>query len=99
MNFRYASSATLSPSRQKFLVCPGGTSPSNHDTQNALDVIVGPLSANEISCGVQSPAMLAGAGIRMREGHRLHAHDSASQARLFSPSCNGVYLCAIYHDI
>jgi hypothetical protein len=56
------------PLAARILVCPGTISPSDCNVQNALAMIVGPPSANEISCGVQSQALLAGTGMRMREG-------------------------------
>jgi hypothetical protein len=52
----------------KILVCPAAIAPADCDPQNALDVIVGPPSAGEIGRGVQSQELLAGTGIRMRDG-------------------------------
>jgi hypothetical protein len=69
------------PLAARILVCPGTISPSNCNVQNALDVIIGPPSANEISCGVQSQALLAGTGMWMREGQYVKVTCSRTAAQ------------------
>lgn len=61
--FRYAQ-----PVNAKILVCPAAIAPADCGAQNALAVITGPPSASELGCGVQSQQILAGTGIRMRDG-------------------------------
>lgn len=69
------------PLAARILVCPGTISPSDCNVQNALAVIIGPPSANEISCGVQSQALLAGTGMQMREGQYVKVTCSRTTAR------------------
>jgi hypothetical protein len=59
------------PVEAKILVCPATVAPADCDARNAFDVIAGPPSASDIGCGVQSEEMLAGTGIRMRDGQYI----------------------------
>lgn len=69
------------PLAARILVCPGTISPSDCNLQNALAVTIGPPSANEISCGVQSQALLAGTGMMMREGQYVKVTCSRTAAQ------------------
>lgn len=65
----------------RVFVCAGTTAPTECDAHNALDVILSPPSATELSCGVQSQEMLAGTGIRARDGQYVKIVCSRDTAR------------------
>jgi hypothetical protein len=63
------------------LLCAGTTAPAERDAHSALDVILIPPSATELGCGVQGQEMLAGTGIRARDGQYVKIVCSRDTAR------------------
>jgi hypothetical protein len=59
------------PTTTKIFVCPPHVSPSECNAGNATDVIFSPWSKSGIACGVQSQQLLAGTGVRMRDGQYI----------------------------
>ncbi len=61
-------------------VCPGAVAPSDCNAPSALQSIVDPPWAQEVGCGVESQAVLAGSGLRLVEGQYVKVvcvHDTA----------------------
>lgn len=52
-------------------LCTSSIAASDCDTNNAIDVAVGPQTGNEIACGIEAQEMIAQTAIRPREGEYL----------------------------
>ena len=52
-------------------LCTSSIARSDCDTNNAVDVAVGPQTDNEIACGIEAQEMIAQTAIRPREGEYL----------------------------
>jgi hypothetical protein len=50
------------------LVCSINLAPSDCDIKNAIDVMAGPMSPNELSCGVSAQAFLASTALSPSDG-------------------------------
>lgn len=53
------------------LLCASSVAASDCDTRNAIDVVVGPKSGNEIACGIEAQEMMALTSIRPRDGEYI----------------------------
>jgi len=51
------------------LVCSMGIAPQDCEQDNAVDVIVGPVAANELACGFHGQAYLAGTALAPTDGN------------------------------
>ena len=51
------------------LVCAMGIPPQDCERGNAIDVIVGPATANELACGFSGQAYLAGTALTPNDGN------------------------------
>ena len=52
-------------------LCATSVARSDCDTNNAVDVAVGPQTDNEIACGIEAQEMIAQTAIRPTEGEYL----------------------------
>ncbi|MGO9759535.1 MAG: hypothetical protein ACLPNY_23330 [Roseiarcus sp.] len=52
-------------------LCTSSIAASDCDTNNAIDVAVGPQTGNEIACGIEAQEMIAQTAIRPRDGEYL----------------------------
>jgi hypothetical protein len=50
------------------LVCSMNLAPSDCDIKNAIDVVAGPMSPNELSCGISAQAFLATTTLSPNDG-------------------------------
>ena len=50
------------------LVCSMSIAPQDCDRDNAIDVIIGPSAANELTCGFSGQAYLAGTALAPTDG-------------------------------
>jgi hypothetical protein len=50
------------------LVCSMNLAPSDCDIKNAIDIMAGPMSPNELSCGISAQAFLAVTALSPSDG-------------------------------
>jgi hypothetical protein len=61
----------MSPFLVYIFVCAASTAPSDCNTHNAVDVVLGPEANNEIMCGLEAQEMFARSAILPKGGEYL----------------------------